>query len=55
MLTYHRSLLQPFFIYLVISLQFKISEDITDLKTAPLWPPNSNDFNPVDCKIWGII
>jgi len=20
-----------------------------------LWPPNSPDFNPVDCKIWGVM
>ena len=32
-----------------------LQHDILKFIPLDLWPPNSPDFNPVDCRIWGVM
>ena len=32
-----------------------LHQDTAKLISPDLWPPNSPDLNPVDCKIWGCV
>jgi len=32
-----------------------LQQETPDFTGPDLWPPNSPDLNPVDCKVWGVM